>query len=159
MKFFFTREPVPVPKPRKLRFQLENAFLIFWTDEPIRLHKTYPDHTFSLYPDTTSNTWFPDMLDVLYEDFVAFLNNKPTQHALTYRQTPKTNFCAFIHQQTNLEFTQINVRNEFCTELMKYKKVLCPGPVMNNVKRPDYMDYASKNENFAQGPHTLPIGV
>ena len=140
LKFALTRHPVPIPIAQKLKYQ--RSLLIFWTAEPILPHKTFPDHSFSFYPDTATNTWFPDMLNVLYDDFVAFLNNKLTQRALTYRQTPKTNFCAFV-QRYKLT-TQSRVRNRFCAELMKYKKVSCPGPVMNNVLTPEYMqDHAT----------------
>ena len=131
----------PIPANFRFKAQKEGnqrSFFILWTAEPVRLHKI-ADHTLSFYPDTTTNTWFPDLLNVLYEDFVAFLRNKPTQRALTNRQTPKTNFCAFIHHHYNPELTEIKVRNDFCAELMKYKKVLCPGLVMNNVQAPDYL--------------------
>ena len=131
----------PIPPKFRLKAQKEGnqrSFLILWTAEPVRLHKI-ADHTLSFYPDTTTNTWFPDMSTILYEDFVAFLSNKPTQRALTNRQTPKTNFCAFIYTHYNPKLTEIKVRNDFCAELMKYKKVLCPGRVMNNVQAPDYL--------------------
>ena len=144
-----------VSKVQKL--DSKNYFLIFWTAEPAPPHKV-ADYSFSYYPDTATNTWFPDMLNVLYEDFVALLDGKPTQRILTNKQTPKPNFCAFVHMQnpSSLNATelrglttirtrkiprlaQIEARNDFCVELMKYKKVLCPGPVMNNVQAPDYM--------------------
>ena len=141
LKFALTRHPVPFPIAKKLKYQ--RSFLIFWTAEPTHHHTKFPDHTFSFYPDTDTNTWFPDMLNILYEDFVAFLNNKPTQRILTYRQTPKTTFCAFI-QRYLAEYPQIKLRNDFCAELMKYKKVSCPGSVMNNVLTPEYMqDHAT----------------
>ena len=125
-----------VSKVQKL--DSKKYFLIFWTAEPSLTHKV-ADYSFSYYPDTATNTWFPDMLNVLYEDFVALLDGKPTQRFLTNRKKPKPNFCAFVHMQTTPGLTQIEARNDFCVELMKYKKVLCPGPVMNNVQAPDYM--------------------
>ena len=149
LEFALTRHPVPIPMDKKLRYQ--RSFLIFWTAEPIRHHTTFPDHTFSFYPDTATNTWFPDMLNVLYDDFCALLSNNPTQRALTYRQTPKTNFCAFIHVNKSNKMAQINIRNEFCAELMKYKKVLSPGRVMNNVQAPDYMNLRKVEGNFSEG--------
>ena len=137
MEIYLTRYQNPThifPNPGRRR-----PFQIFWTAEPAHLNKTFSDHTFSFYHDTATNTWFPNMLNVYYEDFVTLLSNKPTQRVLTNRQTPKTNFCAFIQRYQNYNLTQLTVRNEFCAELMKYKKVLCPGRVMNNVPAPDYM--------------------
>ena len=151
MRFILTRHRYPRPMAGKLKYQ--RSFLIFWTAEPTRLHNTFPDHTFSFYPDTATNTWFPDMLNILYEDFTALLGDNPTQRILTNRQTPKTNFCAFIHHNTDPKLTEIKARNDFCAELMKYKKVLCPGPTMNNVQAPDYMSvkYMSILEDYSYG--------
>ena len=128
----------------------KRSLIVFWTPEPVRLHKM-ADHTLSFYPDTDTNTWFPEMLAILYEDFVALLGNKPTQRVLTNRQTPKSNFCAFIHMYANPNLANIKVRGDFCAELMKYKKVLCPGLVMNNVQAPDYMSQRKVDENFTEG--------
>ena len=136
-------------KPIKL-LRDKRSLAIFWTPEPIRPW-TIADHTLSFYSDTATNTWFPDMLTILYEDFVGFLSNKPTQRVLTNRQTPKPNFCAFIHFHNNPELSQVKVRREFCAELTKYKKVLCPGRVMNNVQAPDYMSLHNATEDFSVG--------
>ena len=141
--------------PPKFKFKLQKqgnqrSLFIIWTAEPVIPHKM-AEHNLSFYPDTATNTWFPDMLNILYEDFSAFLSNNPTQRALTYRQTPKTNFCAFIHMQPfDPNRPQIKVRNEFCAELMKYKKVLCPGRVMNNVQAPGYL--SSSNVQSTDSP-------
>ena len=128
----------------------KRSLAIFWTPEPIRPHKM-ADHTLSFYSDTATNTWFPDMLTILHEDFVGFLSNKPTQRVLTNRQTPKPNFCAFIYRYKNPKLSQTKIRREFCAELMKYKKVLCPGRVMNNVQAPDYMSMRNPTGNFSVG--------
>ena len=152
LNFVGTRRSVPRPLAKHMAKQLRDtrSLVIFWTPEPTRLHKM-ADHTLSFYPDTATNTWFPDMLPILYEDFVALLSNKPTQRVLTNRQTPKQNFCAFIHMQSSSEFANIKVRSEFCAELMNYKKVSCPGPVMNNVPTPDYMSLSKVSGNFTEG--------
>ena len=135
--------------PQKFKFKAlkpgnQKSFLIIWTAEPFPPHKM-AEHTLSFYPDTAINTWFPDILYTLDEDFVALLDGQPTQRFLTNRKTPKTNFCAFIHYQhiSNPKLTQIKIRNEFCAELMKYKKVLSPGRIMNNVQAPDYLSLSN----------------
>ena len=128
----------------------KRSLIIFWTPEPVRLHKM-ADHTFSFYSNDANNTWFPDMLTILYEDFVGFLGNKPTQRVLTNRQTPKTNFCAFIYYHFDPKLTQVKARGDFCAELMRYKKVSCPGRVMNNVQAPDYMILENATEDFSVG--------
>ena len=129
----------------------KRSLVIFWTPEPVRITHKIADHSLSFYHDTATNTWFPDMLTILYEDFVGFLSNKPTQRVLTNRQTPKPNFCAFIHVWNDPKLSQTKVRREFCAELMKYKKVLCPGQVMNNVQAPDYMILKNATKDFSVG--------
>ena len=130
----------------------QKSFIILWTLEPSLPPSEIADHSISYYSDTATNTWFPEMLYQLDEDFVALLNGQPTQRFLTNRKKPKPNFCAFVHHQslenldwvrrrfdTRLSLSHIKARNDFCTELMKYKQVLCPSHVMNNVPTPDYM--------------------
>ena len=149
LNFVGTRFVVTRPIARKI-LRDKRSLVIFWTPEPVRLHKM-ADHTLSFYPDTATNTWFPEMLTILYEDFVAFLSNKPTQRVLTNRQAPKSNFGAFIHMNPDLRLPQIRARVNFCAELMKYKKVLCPGSAMNNVQAPDYMRQDKIDGNFTEG--------
>ena len=130
----------------------QKSFIILWTLEPGLPPSKIADHSISFYSDTAANTWFPEMLYQLDEDFVALLNGQPTQRFLTNRKKPKPNFCAFIYHQSlgaidfvrkkigpSPSLSHIEARNDFCAELMKYKKVLCPGAVMNNVPKPDYM--------------------
>ena len=98
------------------------------------------DHSFSFYPTAGTNTWFPETLYLLPEEFVAMLNQKPTQQMLANKQTPKSNFCAFIYSNEKLtRWPHIQARLDLCAELMRYKKVLCPGKSMNNVQPPDDM--------------------
>ena len=98
------------------------------------------DHSFSFYPTAGTNTWFPETLYLLPEEFVAMLNQKPTQQMLANKQTPKSNFCAFIYSNEKLtRWPHIQARLDLCAELMQYKKVLCPGKSMNNVQPPDDM--------------------
>ena len=130
----------------------QKSFIILWTLEPGLPPSDIADHSISYYSDTATNTWFPEMLYQLDEDFVALLNGQPTQRFLTNRKNPRPNFCAFVHYQspkshndvkkafgTRSSLSHIKARNDFCAELMKYKKVLCPSKVMNNVPTPDYM--------------------
>ena len=152
LNFVGTPHPVPHPLISYLAKLLRDkrSLVIFWTIEPVRLHKM-ADHTLSFYPDTATNTWFPYVLTILHDDFVAFLNNKPTQRVLTNRQTPKPNFCAFVHYHFDPKLTQTKVRGDFCTELTKYKKVSCSGRVMNNVQTPDYMSLHNATEDYTVG--------
>ena len=117
----------------------ERTVLIAWTSEP-----TAPlgieDHSFSCYPNTDTNTWFPDFVYMFQTEFVAMLNGKLTQRMLANKRTPKPNFCAFIyHKETTDTYPHIQNRMDICAELMKYKKVLCPSKSMNNVQPPDYL--------------------
>ena len=150
LNFVGIRRSVPRPISKYLTKMLRDkrSLVVFWTPEPAPLHKM-ADHTLSFYSNTATNTWFPDMLTILDEDFVALLSNKPTQRVLTNRQTPKPNFCAFIYHNTNPDLPLIKIRGDLCVELMKYKKVLCPALVMNNVQMPDYM--RSSTEDFTVG--------
>ena len=154
LNFVGTGHPVPHPLGSSFAKLLRDkrTLVIFWTIEPVRLHKM-ADHTLSFYSETATNTWFPYVLTILHEDFVGFLSNKPTQRVLTNRQTPKRNFCAFIHYtyDANPKLTQHKARGDLCTELMKYKKVSCPGRVMNNVQTPDYMILENATEDFSIG--------
>ena len=94
------------------------------------------DHSFSFYPTTNTNTWFPDSVYSLREEFIAMLNGRRQVDALT----PKPNFCAFIYTNENTNILpHLQNRLDLCAELMKYKKVLCPGKSMNNVQAPDYL--------------------
>ena len=135
-----------------LKLGNRSSFFIFWTLEPSLPHSELADHHISYHHNTTTNTWFPEMLYQLDEDFVALLDGQPTQRFLTNRKKPKPNFCAFVQHQsvsstagvrknfhTDSILAHIKARNDFCAELMKYKKVLCPSQVMNNVPKPDYM--------------------
>ena len=118
--------------------QSGNYLFIFWTDEPVRPLRI-ADHSFSFYPNTDINTWFPEFVYLLYDDFVTLLNGKLPQRMLDNRQSQRPNFCAFVHLTSKHSLPRTAVRNELCAELMKYKKVLCPGPIMNNVQMPEYM--------------------
>ena len=136
-----------------LRPETQRSLIIFWTLEPSIPSDKIADHYISYYYNTPTNIWFPEMLYQLDEDFVALLDGKPTQRFLTNRKkTPRPNFCAFVHNtsfsaqddvrrdfHTDSVLTNIKARNDFCAELTKYKKVLCPSRVMNNVKMPSYM--------------------
>ena len=130
--------------------QYGNYLFIFWTDEAVRPLKI-ADHSFSFYPDTPTNTWFPEWVCLLYDDFVTLLNGKLPQRMLDNRQTSRPNFCAFVHLTSKRALPRTIVRNELCAELMKYKKVLCPGAVMNNVQMPEYMLVKPGAEDRTQG--------
>ena len=97
------------------------------------------DHSFSFYPTAGTNTWFPETQYLVSEEFVAMLNQKPTQQMLANKRIPKSNFCAFIYSNEGKGWPHIQARLDLCAELMQYKKVLCPGRSMNNVQPPDYM--------------------
>ena len=128
------------------------AVLVSWTTEPIQPYGI-TDHSVSYHTNSASNTWLPHLVYMFREEFVAMLNGKPTQRMLTSRQTPKPNFCAFIYTKEKTEmFPHIQNRLDFCAELMKYKKVLCPGKSMNNVQPPDYL-FADTygGDDFTQG--------
>ena len=115
------------------------ALLVSWTAEPI-LPLPMADHSLSFYPDTTTNTWYPETVYLVYDEFVAMLNGKPTQQMLANKRTPKSNFCAFINSNSRTGmYPHVQARLDLCTELMEYKKVLCPGKSMNNVQPPDYL--------------------
>ena len=136
-----------------LRLETQRSLIIFWTLEPSIPSYKIADHYISYYYNTPTNIWLPEMLYQLDEDFVALLDGKPTQRFLTNRKkTPRPNFCAFVYQtsfsaqddvrrdfHTDSVLTNIKARNDFCAELTKYKKVLCPSLVMKNVKMPSYM--------------------
>ena len=115
------------------------AVLISWTSEP-GIPLPIADHTFSLYPDTATNTWFPDFVYLSHEAFTPMLNGNQTQQMQANRRTPRPNFCAFIYtkEKTHM-YPYIQNRLDFCAELMRYKKVLCPGKSMNNIQPPDYL--------------------
>ena len=57
-------------------------------------------------------------------------NDFNTKHSLSTRA--KTNFCNFVYSATRFDR---KVREDFCKLLMEYKKVDCPGAVLNNMKR------------------------
>ncbi|MCQ2734949.1 MAG: glycosyltransferase family 10 [Alphaproteobacteria bacterium] len=56
----------------------------------------------------------------------------------------KRKFCNFIYSNSNRGEGSL-LRQEFCKKLMKYKKVDCPGLVLNNMKIPNF---DSKSPNW-----------
>ena len=128
------------------------AVLVSWTTEPIQPHDL-EDHSISYHTNSDINTWLPHTVYMLQKEFNAMLAGKQTQRMLTNKQTPKPNFCAFIYTKEKTDvFPHIQNRMDFCAELTKYKKVLCPGRSMNNVQPPDYLlTDLYGGEDFTQG--------
>lgn len=98
--------------------------LCIYNSEPLPIYNAHwVDYCFGLFPGyltlalPSEGSWAPS----------AF--NK--KHPLSARA--KTNFCNFVYRLA--EGRNRKLRGDFCKQLMRYKKVDCPGPVLNNMPR------------------------
>lgn len=81
------------------------------------------DYTFSFEPTTSTNFQLPIYARCKYYfDFIKQTEPNRLQRA------PKDKFCNFIYRNRNAK-----PRQEFCKQLMRYKRVDCPGEVLNNM--------------------------
>lgn len=121
---------------RKLRTELGfKPFIICVTGEiNIKENKT-ADYTFSYRPDSYNNTFLVAFIDTPFGNsyFPALLSGKPNKEMQLLRQTSKDRFCCFIYTNIQRRLPDTIVRKKFCQQLMKYKKVDCPGRVLNNM--------------------------
>ncbi len=100
---------------------------IFYTGENILPDYNQCDYAFSFDKTNTQNFYLPHFVE--YEHFFDFKNGKNTPKILEYQQTEKTKFCSFMASNQNAK-----ERIRFVQKLMKYKKVVCSGPVLYNME-------------------------
>jgi glycosyltransferase involved in cell wall biosynthesis/Tfp pilus assembly protein PilF len=86
------------------------------------------DFSFSFAATNAVNFYFP--LFVGYPYFWEFKKQQYSLEIQLLRHYTKLNFCNFIYSNANA-----HQRIEFCKKLMEYKKVDCPGSVLNNMPR------------------------
>ena len=99
-------------------------FLVMITGESIRYNFLNADYNFSYYPDSKHNLYSPLLPgQQIFEDT---LSGKVPVAMEEYRKYPKHRFCNFIYSHS------VELRNNFCELLSKYKPIDCLGSVMNN---------------------------
>ena len=102
-----------------------NCIKIFYTGENIAPPLGYCQYSFSFdYLDDVRNYRLPHYL--LYDGYYDLDRHKIIEESMTQRK-----FCNFVASNGNCK-----ERNDFVTELSKYKKVDCGGRWMNNIGYP-----------------------
>ena len=107
------------------------------------------DYSFSYQANSDKNFQMSIMMRSSYFD--EFLKFQLPEIIQNYRNKPKSQFCNFIYRN-EWTFGAI-LRKEFAKELMQYKKVDCPGLVLNNMPSYDVTSYGEKGEKHLRRDH------
>lgn len=100
-----------------------NGVKVFYTGENTIPDLTYYDFTFSHQKTTETNFQLPNFARCKY-----FFDFQKQQEPNTFQRKPKTKFCNFIYRNKAPQ-----ARIDFCRMLSNYKRVDCPGEVLNNM--------------------------
>ena len=126
---------------RKLFIGMKKCLKVFFTGENTKPDFQFCDYAFS-YEDTNErNFQLPIFATHVYykgvnpRTFIRVASPHVNFDAdlAEYRKFPKSRFCIFLFSNPNPK-----TRIEFCKKLMAYKKVDCPGKVLNNMPHLPY---------------------
>jgi hypothetical protein len=93
--------------------------------KPLSLNRRLCDYSFSFFGTGGKHMYFSLLVE---EDFFQEIRTGVISERLKQiRSTPKTRFCNFVYSNPACQ-----ERIEFCKQLMNYKRVDCPGKVLNN---------------------------
>ena len=106
-------------------YRFDNCVKIFWGCEGVIPDFNECDYAFGSYPMNIGERY----LEIPYEAIPRTIQNREE-----YRHMDISNrkFCNFLYSNASLGNGAL-LRQEFCKELMKYKRVDCPGKVLNNM--------------------------
>lgn len=113
------------------------CFKVFYTGENVPPDPRCCDFSFSFQPNSRSNFQFPYFVRDRYFD--EFMHDDLPSDIQSLRMRQKKFFCNFVYKNDRAA-----ERIEFCKKLLKYKRVDCPGKVLNNMP------------NFDNGLHNWP---
>ena len=113
---------------------------VFLTGENIKPDLRFCDYSFSFEPTTARHFQLPNF--VRYDSFPEFRQQQFGPVVTEMRNHPKTEFCNFVYSNKRAK-----ERIVFCKKLMKYKRVDCPGPVLNNMPTIDKPNKPSRIMN------------
>lgn len=102
-----------------------SCFKIYYSHENKRPHPLYFDYSFSFRGQGPRHQYFSNLVEERY--FEPIRNGTPDIELLTLQHAPKVKFCNFIY--SNMAAQE---RISFCRQLSLYKRVDCPGRVLNN---------------------------
>lgn len=92
------------------------------------------DYAFSYYPTNEHNAYCPQPLRSKHYGWLGELyTNNYSPEILALRRAPKQKFCNFIYSHFNPKCSGTQIRLDFCRQLMQYKPVDCPAPLLNNM--------------------------
>lgn len=101
---------------------------IFYTGENKNPNYFFCDFSFSFNDTNNKNLCLPHFVE--YDHFFELQTHLFSPQILEYRNCVKEKFCNFIASNFRAK-----KRIEFVKKLLKYKKVDCLGPVLNNVQK------------------------
>jgi len=103
-----------------------NCHKVFYTGENVKPNKKLCDFSFSFEPSDGKNFQFPYF--ARHELFENLRTNTLPDSIQKLRSSPKNNFCNFIYSNPRAK-----ERIDFCEKLASYKRIDCPGKVLNNM--------------------------
>jgi len=99
---------------------------VFYTGENVKPDFRICDYAFSFEETDAKNFQLPCFVSLPF--FQEFLTQRYGSEVKELRSHPKFKFCNFIYFNDKAK-----ERIEFCKKLMSYRKVDCPGKVLNNM--------------------------
>ena len=118
--------------------QNSKVVTVCWSGEPLLLKPKIFDWTFSQYPTDERNM---SAMALKFKFAVMYPDVARKYNCRDLRNEPKTKFCHFVQRNTHaIE------RNEFVKKLMRYKRIDCLGPALNNM--PQVLPYTDGFEDL-----------
>ena len=98
---------------------------IYYSHENKVANPIFCDYSFCFHGRGEKHQYFPNLVENVF--FEQIRSNTPGLTLKELRETPKTKFCNFIYSNGKPK-----ERIKFCQSVMAYKRVDCPGEVLNN---------------------------
>lgn len=98
---------------------------VYYSCENVKLQPRLSDFSFSIAGSIGRHQYFPNLVENRFFEEIRSECHGPELALL--RNTPKTKTFNFVYSNADAE-----VRIDFCRRLMQYKRVDCPGIVLNN---------------------------
>lgn len=130
-----------------------SPFIILCSQESTVNGKGIADYSFTYQAPSPDNFWIAQyaMPPHPHGEFNDLLKSKPPNYEGRIgelRNNPKDRFCNFIYARHRPRLKLTKIRQDFCIQLAKYKKIDCPGTLLNNTdelntkfndNKPDYI--------------------
>lgn len=98
---------------------------IYYSHENRRPNIALADHSFSFHGTIGPHHYFSNLIEE--EFFESIRSHVSSPGVRAFQENPKTRFCNFVYSNP-----AARERITFCQLLMRYKRVDCPGKVLNN---------------------------